>query len=291
MCIRDSVEGDGPGPNALNSDYSAPRSITGGQGCASPRSVVSSADGTYYLGRDGILYLVTRGLQISPVGAAVQGVTALYPRCTSAVLVEAQSQIRWTFRATSGTSGVSVVYDYLRGQWSTFDYTLGGVATCGIEDATMWNGVYTILSQAGAVYTESTTSFLDVSAWVTLQIESAWIVAAGLTDWQRVRRIQTLGTYQTAHGLTVELAVNGSTSYQQTATFTEANVLVNRDIVTVHLGSQNGMNPRCKAVRFRLTDTAPATLGTGEGARFSAVGLEIVPRTGPSRHGAAGSKV
>lgn len=285
------VEGDGPGPNALQSDYTPPRRIAAGQGCSTARSVVSAPDGTYYLGTDGILCLINHGLQAIPVGLPVQDTIATYTRCTSAVLVEAHSQVRWTFRLVGGTTGVSVVYDYQQRQWSTFDYTLGGVSNCGIEDAVMWNGLYTILSQAGSVFTESASNFLDVSAWVTLQIEGAWITSGGLTAWQRVRRLQTLGTYQTAHGLTVELAVDGSSSYQQTATFTEAHTLVNRDVVTVHLGSQNGMNPRNKAIRFRITDTTPVTVGTGEGARFSGVGLEIVPRSGVGRHGAAGSKV
>lgn len=119
-------------------------------------------------------------------------------------------------------------------------------------------------------------------------IETAWF--GGPTTWQRVRAVQTVGDYKSAHGFTVELSVDHSSSYLQTATFTEAEVLVNRGRATVRLGAQNGMNPRCKAMRIRITDTAPAVLGTGESTRWSGFALEILPAPGLSRHGAANAK-
>lgn len=285
------VEGDGPPATGLGSDLAPARRANVDVGCLDPRSVVSSSLGTWFQGTDSRLYLLTRGMELQRIGAPVEDTLASYPVITSAVIVPAHDHVRFGCTTSAGTTGVTLVYDLPSGQWSRFEYHDGVGALSASTSAVMWRGAYVFSTAGGVVCQESTTSHLDVSAqWVTLQIESAWITTAGAQAFQRVRRVQVLGTYIGAHGFTVEQSVDFKATYPQTTTFLEADTLINQDRATIHLGAQNGMNPRCAAYRIRITDTAPATLGTGEGARWSGIGLEIVPKAGLGRHGAAGAK-
>lgn len=286
------VEGDGPAPVVGASSDLSPRRINTTIGCADARSVVTYQDGTMYLGTDGRLYLVQRDLSVVPFGFPIEDTLAAYPVVTSAVAIEDQDQVRLTCNNAAGSAGVVLVWDYVARTWSRFDYwdTSGAGPNAPITSAVMWRGQYVFSFASGYVFKEDQTRYTDVDAWVTLQIETAWMSTTGPQGWQRVRRVQTLGDYRTAHGLTIEQAVDYSTTYQQTTTFAEANVAVNRAKVTVGLGAQNGMNPRCQAYRLRITDTAPAVSGTGEASRWSGFALEVIPRTGVARQGAASRK-
>lgn len=284
------VEGDGPPATGLGSDLAPPRRVNVDVGCLDARSVVSTSLGTFFQGTDSRIYLLTRGMELQRIAAPVEETLASFPVVTSAVIVPEHDHVRFTCTTTAGTTGVTLVYDLVAGQWSRFEYN-DGTASCAATSAVMWRGSYVFSTYDGKVLQESAASWLDLgTTWVSLQIETAWITTAGAQAFQRVRRVQVLGEYVTAHGFTVEQSVDFKTTYPQTTTFLEAAVLVNRDRATVHLGAQNGMNPRCAAYRARITDTAPAVLGTGEGARWSGIGLEIVPKTGLGRHGAASAK-
>lgn len=286
------VEGDGPNAAGANNDLTPARRINCNVGCKDARSVVTYQDGTMFLGTDGRLYLVQRDLSVVPIGIQIEDTLAAYPVITSAVVVEDQDQVRISCVNTSTTNGVVMVFDYLTRQWSRFEYwdTSGAGASAPVVSATMWRGRYVFVFASGYVFMEDPTRYTDVDAWVTLQIETAWMSTTGPLGWQRVRRVQTLGEYRSAHGLTVEQAVDYSTTYQQTTTFTEANTLANKERLTVRIGAQNGMNPRCQAYRIRITDTAPAVVGTGQAARWSGIALEVLPATGLARHGAANAK-
>jgi hypothetical protein len=288
------VDGDGPGPTGLSSDLTVRRIPTGSIGCATPRSVVVSPAGVHFLGTDGELYTITRQLELQPFGTSVQDTIAAFPTCTSAVLVDADGQVRFTFVDALAAHGVTLVFDYRAGAWSRFEHTdqLATVTQCPARDAALWRGVWVILTGSGRVYRENRATSLDFDTWVTLTIETAWISSGGLASWQRVRRVQPRAEYVSPHGLVLSIAVDDSASYTQTATFTTTHIDQSRDAVTVHVGSQNGTSPRCKAIRLKINDVAntSGTTGTGAGARFSGVSLEIVPMPDVSRHGARGAK-
>jgi hypothetical protein len=277
------LEGEGPGPSGFPTDYGQPRKIAADIGCLSALSVVGCQLGVLFQGSDARIWMMTRSMSLEPLGGPVEDTLASYPVVKSATLVENFDQVRFACVNAAGDAGRTLVWDYAPGtrQWSVYEH---GV----VVSACTWRDRYVCVLSSGAVRRESLTSWLDAGAWVPLVVETAWF--GGPTTWQRVRAVQTVGDYKSAHGFTVELSVDHSASYLQTATFTEADVLVNRGRATVRLGAQNGMNPRCKAMRLRLTDTAPAVLGTGESTRWSGFALEILPAPGLSRHGAANAK-
>ncbi len=278
------LEGEGPGPTGFPTDYGQPRKIAADIGCMSALSVVGCQLGVLFQGTDGRIWMMTRSMSLEPLGGPVEDTLASYPTVKAATLVENFDQVRFACVNAAGDAGVTLVWDYAPGirQWSIFEH---GV----MVSACTWRDRYVCVNSAGVVYAEARDSWLDNgNTWVPLVVETAWF--GGPTTWQRVRAVQTVGDYKSAHGFTVELSVDHSASYLQTATFTEADALVNRGRATVRLGAQNGMSPRCKAMRIRLTDTAPAVLGTGESTRWSGFALEILPAPGLSRHGAANAK-
>lgn len=277
------LEGEGPGPTGFPTDYGQPRKIAADVGCMSALSVVGCQLGVLFQGTDGRIWMMTRSMSLDPLGAGVEETIASYPVVRAATLVEGLDQVRFACTNAAGDAGITLVLDYAPGirQWSTFEH---GV----VVSACTWRGRYVCVLSSGAVRIENPASWLDNTAWYSMVIETAWF--GGPTTWQRVRAVQTVGDYKSAHGFTVELSVDHSSSYLQTATFTEAEVLVNRGRATVRLGAQNGMNPRCKAMRIRITDMAPAVLGTGESTRWSGFALEILPAPGLSRHVAANAK-
>lgn len=280
------IEGDGPPPTGVPTDITPPRRIHADVGCKTALSVVSCAAGTFFQGTDDRIWLLS-GTNLLPVGKAVEDDFAAYPTVKAAVLCEKAQQVRFVCQTSDGLAGIVMVYDLENKAWSRFEYdpALKPVHAC------YWKGRYVAL-HGTEPFIESTTSYLDdTNIFVPKSATFAWMSFASAGGWQRVRRVGVLGEYRSAHGQTLEAAIDYSASYQQTATFTEAAMLVNQGRYTVHLGSQNGMSPRSRALRLRLSETAPAVLGTGEGARWSALTFEVVEQVGLSRHGAASSKV
>lgn len=143
-------------------------------------------------------------------------------------------------------------------------------------------------------YFEDATTFYDAtSQWVYLELVTAWMSFTSPTGWQRVRRVETAGEYRGPHKFYLELSVDYSASWLQSVLFDEAATLVNGNKVTVHVGSQNGMSPRNRAIRLRLRDDPRVYSAgqTGEGARWSGFGLDVLQQEGVTRHGAAKAKV
>lgn len=277
------LEGEGPGPSGFPTDYGPARKIAADIGCLTPRSVASCQMGLLFQGTDRQIWLLSRSLSLEPVGRAVEDTIAAYPIVRAATLVENFDQVRFACTTIAGDAGITLVWDYSPGvkQWAIYEH--GNVVS-----ACSWGDRYVCVNGAGVVFAELENSWLDNGAWYSVVVETNWF--GGPTTWQRVRAVQTVGDYKSAHGFTVELAVDHSPTYQQVSSFTEAEVLVNQGRATVRLGAQNGMNPRCKAMRLRLTDTAPVDVGTGESQRWSGFALEILPQPGLSRHGAANAK-
>lgn len=263
-----SVQGDGGGevPNRLQSDV----------GCTNPRSVVSSIDGVYFECA-GDLQLLTRKLTVEWIGKPVQDLLEDNPNITSAVLVQRFNQIRFT--ADNGTSSIVLVWDYVERQWSHFVYAGGAL----IADACVHGGVYTFVTAAGQVYKESESTWLDNGAWVTSRIVTAEIAAAGPLAYHAVRNFRIDGVAASAHGLSISTAFNGDTTYAQTQTWAEgiAGVTLPGPIETANCTM--GTLRKSRSVRFKIEDSAPAVLGTGQGALWSSMGIEVGVKKGFGR--------
>ena len=284
--------GDGPTSNGLNSDYGTPSRIQSDVGCTNARSVASIPDGVVFLSARGI-YLLTRGLELVFIGRPIQDELLSYPNITSATLVPALNQVRFTANNATNTSGIVLVYDYAEKIWSTAKYWDGATYGCPIADALLWNGVWTFVTPTGTVYSEDATTCLDAgSKWVPQSWAISSVSATGPLGYQRVRRGFILGDRVTDCDLTLSFDYDDKGTFPQSYTW-KSDAVANSSVggnIGMRCGTQNGANPRCRSFSMRVTDAAPtgpgATIGTGKGCTFSAIGLEIVPRPGMQRRSA-----
>jgi hypothetical protein len=224
--------------------------------------------------------MLDRGMNVQWISKRVQDLLDTYPNITSAVLVQDKNHVRFSCVNDAGSSGVVLVYDYVEQQWSTFYYA-GGIA---IADACMHDGVYTFVTPAGVVYKESEATYLDNGAWVTALIETAWIHAAGPLAYHAVRNFRIDGVSATNHGISIEVGFNGETNYQQgPETWSEATANVTTVGPSVTANISIGTRRKCRSIRFKVYDSSPAVLGTGQGAKWSTMGIEVGQKRGFGR--------
>lgn len=265
---------DGP---ELTGDYiggaSLPNKLQTDVGCTNPRSIVSGIDGVYFQCNTD-LQMLARNLTVEWVGKPVQDLLSQAtetdasgnPIITSAVLVEQQNHIRFTVGG-----GVTLVYDYVEKNWAQFSY-VGGI---DIVDAIMHAGAYTFVTGQGQVYKETLGVYLDDGNYVPSQFETAEIASAGPIAYHNVRKVQFDGTSKADHTLTVDVAFNGETSWSQTVVFPSgvANATAPGPIEAVSVSM--GTRRKLRTVRYRVTDTAPTVLTTGQGPAWSTMGIEF----------------
>jgi hypothetical protein len=205
----------GQGPNNTGTDFGLfpPELIASDTGCDSHSSIVLTPVGVMFKSAKGF-YLMNRSLQLEYVGYDVESFNN--QTITAATMVEYINQVRFLT-----DSGLTLVYDYLYKQWSTFTNHEG-------KDAVMWNGVYTYLRNNGAVWTENEGSHLDFNTNFRLKIVSPWIKlvqnkmqasALGPQSFFRVRRFALLGRYSSRHILQVGLSYDYRPDVQQTYYF------------------------------------------------------------------------
>ena len=278
------VDGEGPPPVGYPTDLSPPRRLSSDVGCMTPHSVVSTSNGTFFQGTDGLIYRLN-GATLAPVGKPVEDDTTAYPTVKAAVLCD--QQVRFVCMNAAGSAGIVLVYDLAFNQWSRFEYHAKPMHAC------WWRGKFVAVLDEVAYFEDATTFYDATSQWVYLELVTAWMSFTSPTGWQRVRRVETAGEYRGPHKFYLELSVDYSASWLQSVLFDEAATLVNGNKVTVHVGSQNGMSPRNRAIRLRLRDDPRVYSAgqTGEGARWSGFGLDVLQQEGVTRHGAAKAKV
>lgn len=286
------LPGDGPAPNGQGSDFpGALIPVAAESGCTNPRAIAETPAGIIFLGARGF-YLLTRGLEVQYIGRPVEDTLAAFPNVTSGVLVPKSNHVRFTCNSADGLTGCVVVCDYQQGQWSTATYTdpATGSTSTPIADACLWRGVWTFVTPAGKVYQEAEGSYLDDgTAWVYASGELCDITAGGALGFQRIRKAGLLGQRLTDCDLTL------SFSYDEDATWTQAFTWRSDKLAQFGRGANvtmrtQGSRGRCRAFRLRWADAPPtgpgAVTGTGQGCTFSAIGLEIKPRTGMDRRSA-----
>lgn len=276
------VVGEGPALNGQGASYTvAP--VQTDVGCTSPRSIVSTPDGLLFLSTRGI-YLLTRSLELVWIGRQVKDQLASFPNVTSAVLVASRNEVRFTANDAAGTAGITLVYNYVEKQWTTWRHTVSGVYGAPIADAVMWNGVWTFVTPAGVVVQESAATWLDGSTWVPVTIETAWINAGGPLAFQSVRRFTLEGVSNTNHDLTLSVGFDSSTSYPQTKTFTAGSSVTSIgpfEACWITIGTRR----KCQAIRFKIQDATPTNpgtypVGTGRGPSIDMLGIEVGSKKG-----------
>lgn len=227
--------------------------------------VLSTAEGVWFKGSAGVQRL-SRSLVVEPIGAAVEDHVAL--TLVSAVYVPAKNQIRF-----GHSDGVTLVYDVLSGQWSTFT-NHSQVA------ASFWGTTPCILLSSGVVWQQSAGFTDGDAASITMTLVTPWIKLAGLQGFQRLYYASILGEYRSSHTLTLTPYLDysqtaGTPLVQSTTTLTTGDPLQMRH----HIGVQ------CEAVKLKIVDSVQA--GTKESYTLAALALEIGGMGGIFRQGAS----
>lgn len=274
--------GDGLDDLASGAGYSTPLILSPSVGCRHACTLVEIPAGLVFE-CDGDLYLLTRGLEVQPIGEPVREIS-------SGVTIAKAIAVPDLQRAVFLTNGSALVYHYEQDRWSTWT-AHEAVGGC-------WAGTRAyFVTSAGAVKVEDRGAYLDGTSPISMGIDTGWLSLAGLGGDARIKRALFIGYMldRTAQ-LHVEWQYNGDPTWTDTQKLAPA-TLLNFDY-TAHLGDGLGLaytdqalalqavpgagRQRCTAVRLRIWDEYG-------GAGFTAVGLafEVEPRPGAYRPGIA----
>jgi hypothetical protein len=291
--------GDGPNNTGTTLGVITPEVVASDTGCNNASSIVLTPVGVMFKSAKGF-YLMNRSLQLEYVGYDVEIYN--FQSVTSAVMVENINQVRFLTDA-----GVTLVYDYLYKQWSTFTNHEG-------KDAVVWRSVYTYLRNNGEVWTETEGHYLDSTTNFRLKIKTPWIKlvqgkqgqasALGPQSYFRVRRFGLLGRYASRHILQVGVSYDYRPDVQQTYYFDTQTRLTGpageygNDAYygeTTPYGGDNGADTvyqfrartarqKCESIQFIIEDIPQPT--NGESYGITDLSIEVGIKKGMNKLGA-----
>jgi len=245
--------GDGPLANPeAGGAFSLPGLISSDVGALDQRSVVSTPAGIAFQSAKGI-HLLDTAMNTQYIGAPVEAYND--QRITRATLVEDTHQVRFLT-----DEGVTLLYDYQFGQWSTFTNHEG-------LDSVIVGGDYHYLRNDGRVFRQSA-EYADDNLQIPLVIETAWIhLAQAIQGFQRIWHAQVIGTWRSAHILWIQHALDYDVpgNWSEPAIF-DCTSMGGSNYGSGDYGSGNygGDSPtpyqftvhvgkKCQAIRFRFT--------------------------------------
>lgn len=270
------VTGTGPDNTGANNDFSEPVFITSTVGCDNQQSIVFMPNGLMFQSDKGI-WLLDRSLGTSFIGAAVTDYTKA-GRVQSAVNVPGTNQVRFTL-----DTGITLVYDYYYGQWSTF-------SNVPAVSSTIYQGLHTYLNSRGQVYQETPGLYLDGASPVLIGFTTGWINVAGLQGFQRAYDFYLIGSYVSPHRLTVKVAYDYNSSPTQISQITPDNYngVYGSGNVYGDTSPYGGVpeleqwrvffeQQKCEAFQIVLDESFDPTIGAaaGEGLTLSGMSLTI----------------
>lgn len=240
-----AVAGDGPDALGQNDSFTEPQDILAPVGCADWRSVVSTDAGLFFLGSDGCIWLLTRGLQCVPIGEDVKDlVTAA--SFTRALHVKHLRQVRFYF------SNTRLDFDLLFQQWSAVGQ--GYADDAAVLASTVYRcALESVTRETPSSYEE----FTLANQTPDLIVETAWIKTAGLQGFQRAQRVLLLGDYLSACTVSLEAG------YDNSSTYDAADRILKADDGTYSAGGVFQLEhplrvQKCEAIRFRITASPPS---------------------------------
>lgn len=190
--------GDGPdqaGSTELGG-FSRPQLVPGAIGCSDPQSIIAMPAGYMYKSAQGI-YLLGGDSSTKYIGAPVEAYNAQTVR--RATQLPDRTQIVFLT-----DDGLSLLYDYLFDQWSTFTNHEG-------RDSVVVGGRYYYLRTDGRVFAETVGEHSDAGTRIRLRLETAWIhMLEYLQGFQKFWNFHLLGTWHSPH----QLGVQYETDYQ-----------------------------------------------------------------------------
>ncbi len=301
--------GQGPAISGVGNDLQAPQRIPSPSGCVDPRSLVNTPMGVMFLSQRG-LELIGQDLSVAFIGMPISNTTTVtYPTCTSAVLHEDQSVVRFGFTNSeaypNNGAGALVNYDLRRNRWSVHLVTCGG--NRGSTPAAPMQGavVHPSIGYVAChndndgvhayIYKEDLTTWTDFGTFfVPLSVTTAWIKSGDLQGWQSVRRVLGLLDYRDAHGLSVTFGYDYGPVVESGHSFSSAQIAALIAMTSVEqVMFTPGPRRRCQAIQVSMTTTAPTnpqTIGTGRGAGFVGLAFEVHRKPGKYPQIAAGAR-
>ena len=249
------MAGDGPLNTGEQDNFTEPQLVSGDIGLKIKNTVVLSALGIFFVSVKGI-YLLTRGLALQYIGAPVEDFMNL--TFTKAEAVIKHNEIRFLT-----SDGVTLVFNYFLGLWTSFDDHRGIASRIINED-------YYYINSEGVtpvVYKENTT-FKDNDTPINMSFETGWMSFGGIQGYQRVYRLLLLGDYISEHKLKIEIAYDFKDSYVQEETLTfgdiDTSTTTGVDIETYTYGGP--LSPGVFGDPGSSTSYATATTFGGENA-------------------------
>jgi hypothetical protein len=246
------------------------------------RSVLVTGAGVFFGSAKGIM-LLTRALEVVYVGKDVESWTSTYSDIVAAYQPASKNEARFVVDdASKSPRSQELVLNHRNktqaspfGTWSTFDYVGAGWSNTGFISAIVVNGTaYKFVAGGGNLVAESSSSFDDSGAWITVIVETANIWPFGRLGFMRCRTASFRGTYKGQHNLKIDLAYNGDDAFTESTTFADATLAaLAREQVSHHLTLQ-----KCSGVRLKLT-TLVVSLGN-EGLTLSGIVLEVAQKRG-----------
>lgn len=235
------ITGGGPNNTGAQNDYSDAELIASDVGCINTDSTVISPAGVFFQSSKGIC-LLTRSLQVEYIGAPVEAYNNL--TVTNAAVINNRNL---------------VIFSTLEGTWLTYNYYVNKWATypsLPAVDMQVLDGSLFYLSTNTTVYKQDT-SFADGgSAAIPITLETGWMSFADVQGFQRVYNMIMLGTYKSAHNLTVQFAYDFNNTYTDSVTIDSATVY-NGNAYEVRI---NPTKQKCTSIKVKLIDV-PTALG------------------------------
>lgn len=190
---------NGPGPLRApqvdpSSGFSPAALVTSDVGCTAPSSIAVTPAGIVFQSAKGI-YLLARDLSVSYVGAPVESFNS--QTVTRATLIEDRTQVVFLC-----STGKTLMFDYLFGQWSTYTNHTG-------LDAVVIDATYHYLRTDGRVFRETAGVYRDDNSQIPMVLETAWIKLSGyLQGLSRFYHAHMIGERKSAHTIRFRYQTN-----------------------------------------------------------------------------------
>lgn len=276
--------GDGPADNNQGSDWTIPQALASDVGCIEPRSVVVSDAGVFFQATSGI-HVLTRARSVEYIGRNVESTLAQYPVITSATVVPASTQVRFTCTDAAGANSVTIVYDYESKCWGKHVYSSLSAVPVG-ACMTQSTQRYTLIASDGSVWQEqlpsSATAYRDTNAsgvyqYVTTTVTTGWIRLSGLQGFLRLKRVLLLAEQtDLLSGASVSFAFNYDQTVKQSASWTTTDLSPYAIVQTsVHVAPPY---VRAESMQVTVSDAlAGSGSNAGSGLKFTGIAVEAVP--------------
>ncbi len=278
------VEGTGFSNVGSSGGFAEPQMCDSAVGCIDARSVVRWPGGILFQSHKGI-YNFT-GTQAVYIGAPVEDYAL--NEISGSLLLEDQHTVLF-FLATqadpvngelSDLTTISVLaYDYLLGQWATWNYPSNSVGHV------VWDGDPVVAIDDGvvvAVLRQGSDVHLDRGLEITMNVITPWIKTDGMQGFGRLWWVGVLGDYQGPHLLRAKLGFDYSDTWTDSKTWTPTT-----DPYQVRISASKGI---VTAFRVYLADEPTGSDVLEESADVVGLALEIGAIGGVARGSGSRSK-